>query len=51
MGYSEEFYYKSEYKRLWAILEARNSYYKEAGASIEADNEAQALKKLDSFLG
>lgn len=51
MGYSEEFYYKSEYKRLWAILNARNTYYQDTNANIQADNEAQALKKLDSFLG
>lgn len=51
MGYSEEFYYKSEYKRLWAILKARNDYYKDASAGMQADNEAQAYRQLDSFLG
>lgn len=49
MGFSVEFFYKSECKRIFAILETRNQYYKEAGA--DSDNEAEALKKLDSFLG
>lgn len=51
MSYSEEFYYKSEYRRLWAILKARNEYYKGANAGMNADNEAEALKQLDNFLG
>ena len=51
MGFSEEFYYKSECKRIFTILEARNEYYKDAGASADSENEAKALQKLDSFLG
>ncbi|MBR4420423.1 MAG: hypothetical protein IKT32_06040 [Clostridia bacterium] len=51
MGFSEEFYFKSECKRLFTILEVRNEYYKDAGASVDSENEAKALQKLDSFLG
>ena len=51
MGFSEEFYFKSEIKRLFNILEKRNEYYKEAESNINKDNEAQALSRLDSFLG
>ena len=51
MGFSEEFYFKSECKRLFTILEVRNEYYKDAGASVDSENEAKALQRLDSFLG
>lgn len=49
MGFSEESFYKSEYKKVWAILIARRDYMK--GAPISVDNEKKALEKLDSLLG
>lgn len=50
MGFSEEFFYKSECKRIFAILETRNEYYKQTGMATDSENEAKALQKLDSFL-
>ena len=51
LGFSEEFFYKSEYVRIYKILETRNKFYSNTGAGMHKDNEAQALKQLDSFLG
>lgn len=51
MGFSEEYFYKSEYRRIYAILEARNEYYKMTGAPVGTDNEAKAYEQLDKFLG
>lgn len=50
MGFSDEFFYKSEYRRIYAIIEARNEYYKKAGTQTP-DNEAKAYEQLDKFLG
>ena len=51
LGFSEEFFYKSEYVRIYKILETRNTFYSNTGAGMHKDNEAYALKQLDSFLG
>lgn len=51
MGFSAEFFYKSEYKRIFALLEARNEYYNKTGTTGGVDNEAKAYEQLDKFLG
>lgn len=51
MGFSTEFFYKSEYRRIYAIIEARNEYQKKTGTPASPDNEAKAYEQLDKFLG
>lgn len=50
MGFSAEFFYKSEYRRIYAIIEARNEYQKKTGTT-GPDNEVKAYEQLDKFLG
>ena len=42
MGYTREFFYTSEYARLFALIEARNEYYKTVFN--------QGLNEIDSLL-
>lgn len=51
MGFSTEFFYKSEYRRIYAIIEARNEYQKKTGTPANPDNEVKAYEQLDKFLG
>jgi len=50
MGFSEESFFKSTYKKIYGLLTARNEYYKITGGGADSDNEEKALQKLDRFL-
>ena len=50
MGFDAEFFYKSEYRRIYAIIEARNECNKQTGTPATPDNEAKAYEQLDKFL-
>lgn len=51
MGFSEESFFKSTYKKIYGLLAARNEYYKVTnGGGSDSDNEEKSLQKLDKFL-
>lgn len=51
MGFSEESFFKSTYKKIHALLDARAEYYKQTNAPTSSDNDEKALQMLDKFLG
>lgn len=52
MGFSEESFYKSTYRKIHALMAARLEYIKKTNGDVgNSDNEQKAIQKLDSILG
>jgi len=52
MNFTEESFYKATYKKIYELLKARNEYINKTGdTSRDTDNDENALRQLDNFLG